>query len=595
MKTKFILSFVVLVAFFAQSCNDYLKEELISDVSAGSYYTTPAGLEDAVKATYAEAKFFFGPERGWTMMSFGTDVHTNGADGSHKAINRYDAGLSSTEGFIRDTWRDFYRGINQANAVLNRAEDLEGLDPDAKNQRLAEVRFLRGLYYWILTETYGDIHLSLEETEGVEIEANKTAQATIYSEAIIPDLQFAISTLPPEQSEQGRATRPAAQFWLAKAYLNLAHDGDGSAAASAESLLNSVINDYSFELEDDFAVLFGLDAFDAFGAPQGAGTAEDSDEIIFAIQNSKQQVDEGTDGQGHRAHLYYLMEYDKLPGMTRDINNGRPWKRFRPTDFSLGLVMPGMPWDRAIDSRWDKTYKHAWISNNEGNIRTWGGEFDDMAYAPPGVSEGDPKWAVGDTAIYIPGPGMEGPWLTEAAKLSAPYTVITRDPAYPGDPWIFNEKLYPTLNKFNDPTRPNRQKTQGQRDFYLMRLGEAYLLRAEARFLQSNLGGASEDINMVRRRAAWPGQETAMEIVAGDVTLDFILNERARELDGEGQRWWDLVRTNTLVSRVRAHNLQGGANIEDHHVRRPIPQDQIDRTLGGYEQNCGYPGAAACN
>jgi hypothetical protein len=128
-----------------------------------------------------------------------------------------------------------------------------------------------------------------------------------------------------------------------------------------------------------------------------------------------------------------------------------------------------------------------------------------------------------------------------------------------------------------------------------MRLGEAYLLRAEARLLQDNTSGAAEDLNVIRRRAAWDGQEEAMEITAGDVDIDFILDERARELDGEGQRWWDLVRTNKLVERVRAHNLLGAPNIEDHHVRRPIPQDQIDRTVGGYEQNCGYPGAAACN
>lgn len=587
MKTKIIISSIVLVAFFAQSCEDYLKEELVSDVSASSYYTTAAGLEDAVKATYAEMKFFFGPERGWTMMSFGTDVHTNGADGSHKAINRYDAGLSSTEGFIRDTWRDFYRGINQANAVLNRAEQIEGIDEAAKTQRFAEVRFLRGFYYWILTETYGDIHLSLEETEGVEIEANKTSQAEIYNQAILPDLQFAVDNLPESQTEEGRITKPAAEFWLAKAYLNLAHDNNSSPDAKvAEDLLTRVIENYGFELEENFAALFGLDEFDAWGAPQGVGTAEDNPEIIFAVQMSKTQVDEGLDGQGHRAHLYYLMEYDKLPGMTRDTNNGRPWKRFRPTDFSLSL------WDRAIDARYDKTYKHAWISNNDGNITTW--SADDIAFAPPGTNVGDEKWSKGDTAIFVPGPGQDQFW-DEAAKKGAPYTVITRDAAYDGDPWIYNEKLYPTLNKFNDPTRPNRQHTQGQRDFYLMRLGEAYLLRAEARLLQGNTGTAADDINMIRRRAAWDGQEAAMEITSGDVDIDFILDERARELDGEGQRWWDLVRTNKLIERVRAHNEQGGSNIEDHHIRRPIPQDQIDRTLGGYEQNCGYPGAAACN
>ena len=77
------------------------------------------------------------------------------------------------------------------------------------------------------------------------------------------------------------------------------------------------------------------------------------------------------------------------------------------------------------------------------------------------------------------------------------------------------------MNKWIDATRPDRQKTQGQRDFILMRLGDAYLLRAEARLQQSNTTGAAEDINVIRMRAAVPGQEAASQITPADVTLDF--------------------------------------------------------------------------
>lgn len=560
MKHKIYLLTLALVAFFSQSCEDYLTEELVSDVSSGTYYTTPQGFEDAVKATYFWMKPFFSVERGFTMTVFGTDTYTNGADGGWKMYNFYNGDLNPSNGYARDTWRDFYRGINQANATINRGAGIE-MDEAVKNNRIAEVRFLRALYYFVLVQTYGDIHLTLEETEGVELEANRTSQAEIYSQAIIPDLEFAISTLPDSQDDYGRATKPAAEFLLAKALLTRSYKGFGESgdASRAEQLFSSVINNYDFQLLDDFASLWDIDN-------------EENSEVIFTVQNSKSQVDEGLDGNGHRGHLYFLMEYDILPGMTRDITNGRPWKRFRPTSFLLTL------WDRNIDARYDKTFKHVWFSNTAGNIPVWTAEEASKGAVDASLV-GQPKFTVGDTAVYIPGPGMDDEWPQERQEATR-YTVFTSDE--------YTERRFPSMNKWIDPTRPDRQKTQGQRDFVMMRLADAYLLRAEARLAQGDAQGAADDINMVRVRSAWPGQEAAMEITAADVDLDFILDERARELIGEGHRWWDLVRTNKLVERVRLHNPQGGPNIQDFHTVRPIPQDQIDRTLGGYPQNTGY-------
>ena len=88
-----------------------------------------------------------------------------------------------------------------------------------------------------------------------------------------------------------------------------------------------------------------------------------------------------------------------------------------------------------------------------------------------------------------------------------------------------------------------------------------------------------------------PGKELAMEITAADLTMDFILDERGRELLGEMDRWFDLVRTGTLVDRVKKYNPDAAANIQPFHILRPIPSDQIDRTQGGvtsFPQNDGY-------
>ena len=124
------------------------------------------------------------------MNTFGTDVHTNGADGSHKVVNWYDNNLNASQGMVTETWRYCYQGINQANAVLNRAQSIEGLDQATLAGRLAEVRFIRAFWYFYLVQQWGDVHLSLEETEGVEVEANKTPASEIYATAIIPDFRL---------------------------------------------------------------------------------------------------------------------------------------------------------------------------------------------------------------------------------------------------------------------------------------------------------------------------------------------------------------------------------------------------------------------
>ncbi len=543
MKGKKYTLLLLVLLFILQSCEQFLEEELVSDVSSGTYYTTEDGLEDAVDATYAWLKGFYGPERGFTMTTFGTDIFTNGADGSHKRVNLYDGSFNATESYVNDSWRDWYRGVNQANAVINRSAQVE-MDEAKKTLRLAEVRWLRAFYYYDIVRTYGDAHLSLEETEGVEVEANKTAASEIYSQAIVPDLEFAIANLPAVQDDYGRATKAAAEFLLGKVLLRRSYTSYAASddASRAEALFSNVINNYGFALLDDYGDLWDINN-------------QENSEIVWNLTIAKALVDDGTDGEGHRGHLYFLMEYDVRRGMSRDVANGRPWKRFRPTPFMLGL------WDRTIDTRYDSGFKHVWYANNE-------------------VSDERGTLAIGDTALYIPGPGKDIEW-PQSRKDAAPYEVYTADD--------YTERVYPSVNKWIDPTRPDRQHTPGQRDVVLMRLADAYLLRAEARLKQNNAAGAAADINVVRERAAVPGQEAAMQISAGDVDLDFLLDERAREMYGEHARWWDLTRTGKLVERVRLHNVQAAPNIQDYHVLRPIGQDQIDRTVGGYPQNPGYP------
>ena len=123
-----------------------------------------------------------------------------------------------------------------------------------------------------------------------------------------------------------------------------------------------------------------------------------------------------------------------------------------------------------------------------------------------------------------------------------------------------------------------------------MRLAETYLLRAEAYLKAGSPGLAAADINKVRERANAP------LIDGGDVDIDFILDERTRELHFEEFRTLTLKRTGKLVERVRANNpwYNGKfspeiSTIDDYHSLWPIPAQEIERNSEAVlEQNPGY-------
>src|SRR5690606_14137458 len=94
------------------------------------------------------------------------------------------------------------------------------------------------------------------------------------------------------------------------------------------------------------------------------------------------------------------------------------------------------------------------------------------------------------------------------------------------------------------PTPNNRQPLGGQADFYIYRLAETYLLRAEAHYWNGALDAAASDINRVRNRT-----QSAL-ISAGDVTIDYIFDERARELYTEEPRHSEMVRVSYIFASL---------------------------------------------
>lgn len=572
MKKVHVIKFIAFAAvlLFTPACEDLLEEVPVSQVS-GLYLDSRAGFEDAVEATYSTLRDWYGREVAFTLTVFGTDTYTMGADGSYKFVNQYTSQMDSRLAPTRDIWNFFYTAINTANAVIDRAgTSIPGLDPAIQKVRVAETKFLRAHDYFLLVQMFGPIHLTLKQNQEVQKVALRTPVPEIYK-AILADLESALVDLPVSQAQYGRVTKGACEHLLAKVYLTKA-TSEAKAAddfAKAATHAQNVIKNYSYSLVADYAKLW----------EQGA--AEVNSEVIMACQYSADPLTNfgataGTtnvgsgiggnaSGNGNNGHLYFGMEYDTQAGMQRDVFFGRPFKRFMPTDYTLSIVFKES--DRVNDSRYKKTFRDTWLCNRPG---TFTNVFDQ--------SKKSLTFASGDTTIFIP--GFEMP-LAERAKKK--YQVLT--------PSMYRQNLFPTLIKHMDQTRPDRTYEPGSRDFFMFRLAETHLIAAEALIMQNKAADAVPLINAVRRRAAWPGKQTVMEITQAQATMDFIMEERERELLGEMHRWFDLKRWGNLVQRVRTYNVDGAPNIKDFHVLRPIPQDQIDRTTGGagsFPQNPGY-------
>lgn len=145
--------------------------------------------------------------------------------------------------------------------------------------------------------------------------------------------------------------------------------------------------------------------------------------------------------------------------------------------------------------------------------------------------------------------------------------------------------------KHDDPDLPEANSQVGSKDVIVMRLAEMYLIAAEAETLMSggNKALAKDLMNVLRERAAVAGREGDMLISEGDLDIDFILEERGRELCGEHIRWFDLKRTGKLYNYVQAYN-KDITTMQPYHVNRPIPQQFLDVITNPLEfgQNNGY-------
>jgi hypothetical protein len=560
-------------------CNKDILDENPQSILTPAFLATSQGVELGVTGVYSGLRQLHGNDAAFFTTEAGTDLWTNGIT-STSGLNDYaptdltPANAGSTS-FI---WTTCYQMINTANGVLKNAPTVQGLDAARVKQLVAETKLLRAHYYFVLVQQFGDVPLMLSFVDVATKDITRAPQADVYAQ-IITDLTEAMNDIADKPAQPGRVTRATALHELSKVYLTRATSSakDASDYANAAKFSKELIDNqarYGVGLEADPAAVF-------------AEGNENGKEVLFNVQFSGDatfnRIDGFQFGGENVAGFQFRSRYDLLPNMARDINNGRPFARHVPTPYlensyilrsATGTALETGAALRTTDTRYNKWFTTVYRVNS------------------PGANSGSSRAVVGDTAVWYPGRELTAAQLARiAARQPVPYRVF--------QPSQYTTEFFPTLNKYDSR---NRTSVNGfsTRPNIIYRLAETYLIAAEANFYLNNPTQAATYINVVRTRAAAAGRTAQMQITPAQVNIDFILDERTRELAGEMMRWYDLKRTGKLIERVKAfspaftrlasgvYGSNAAINIQPKHLVRPIPQTEVDRTSGKITQNEGY-------
>jgi len=565
---------MTLVLALMASCSSFLNEEPKSLLTA-QYLETPGGVKAALYSTYSDLRYFYGGESAMSMTVAGTDEFQKGPDGSLE-LNLYSDGGLLTNGQVGTTWNWGFTAINTANAVINYAPG-SGMGTEEAKTVVAEAKYLRALWYFTLVQMYGALPLSLDFISVPSTEAHRTPVPEVYN-AIVADLETAKIDLPAIAEQPGRATAAAAYHLLAKVYLTRATHPEAGQSSDYQKAYDNAMQIISNQ------GMYGLALLNDFGdvhKPHG----EHSTEIIFTVERNTDLLynDIHAGNKENRSTYFFRPNYSAIvKGLVRDIPNGRPWHRIRPTNYLLEKVFQ----DRVDDTRYNKTFQTVWLVNDAANVE-------------------DKSFVAGDTAIWLPG--------------SETYKAAKALKTYPPSKYYDNVSstgerqtlsIYPSMKKYDDIDRPIIADPS-VRPFIVFRFAETYLIAAEAAMYLNNPGQAVNLLNVIRSRAGFdPNRtdaanalavkhlsETTPDMSNKDAGINFILDERSRELCGEYMRWFDLVRTRTssgesmLIYRIRnlVPEIPAKGTIMEHHVLRPIPQSQLDLTTSAdFLQNPGY-------
>ncbi len=548
--------FITIILLGSISCdeNKWLEEVPLDFYSTNNSYVTLEQFNSAVATLYHNHRTFFIANADVDMIQ---PVMGTQADNLYMfyPISRADCeSIIPESGLVLYYWQNNYRMIFDANVIINRLQNASFTNEIKQNTLLAEARFFRALAYHDLGIFFGGVPIVLEEISAPKRDFVRASAAEVWAQ-VLDDLHFAEEYLPyvTDLKEDGRLTKAAANHLLTEAYI-INEDWDNAIKAASV-----VINDPNYSL-----------------MTQRFGTHKNEPgDVFWDMFRRNNQNRNGKGGLNAEAIWVSQYEYNVSGGgdnylMTRMFS---PWywslvgKDNKPLFFGPSSQNGGR--SVGFASSCDHMNYTIWegdandIRNSQYNILR-----DMVADNPASAYYG--KKIVADDAILTPG---------EFNQYWRPY-------------WTkyvpFNDFPIETISNNPFPGATHTSANGSFTDNYVMRLAETYLLRAEAYLGKGDQISAAADINIVRNRA------NAAPVSPANVDIDYILDERLRELCYEERRLLTLLRTKKLIDRNEKYNPHYNGRFYTYKMLQrvekwPIPQSEIERnTEAVLEQNPGY-------
>ncbi len=588
MKKYLILS--MFAAFLLTGCNEdkFLEEKPLDFNSASNSYETAADYDAAITELYflTREEFYTTYDRTTDLSKF-ADMWITADPLKSNVV----ADLSPSGAMAKFYWDENYKLIAQANTVIGRLPNSSKLTDDEKKVYEAKARFFRALAYRTLVLLYGDVPLQLEEVSSPKTDYVRESKDKVKAQ-VVEDLEFAAANLPEINTvKDGEISKPAANMLLAEMYLAT---GDNDKAINAAS---AVINNPNLALMEK---RFGSQAkedgdvfYDLF-RPNNQNRASGNTEGIWVIQ-FETNIEGGGNNTSHHfwdpgsfwGERFFAPQVDKFQLIKPDGT------RLQLFDWPIGDMTGG----RGIGTHYATNHLYNEI---------WAGDFDDMRnseYNWPrrfkihrtNVLDDNPelKAAMPDGYFDLENTVLPDGWSMEtgfaggvAATTQLPnrfmcgYSTKMTTPFHHPDAQYENKETYKLAG------------TGGKTftDQYFFRLAEAYLLRAEAYVNKGDKNKAADDINKLHKRA------NAKPCTADQMNLDYILDERLRELTCEEKRRLTLSRVGKLAERIKKYNPYFSAaysadnkDYDAHFDLLPIPLSAIQANKDAkLEQNPGY-------